>query len=216
MVLEKLRLYSPSSENQDDGGVLIPGVIKKKVKLSHFGVYWDFDQSAQASTKSTEKLKECMLVAFQQPEEVSSKLACFSPQHFILEPISLHLHAQLDTRPVELRKRPVDEVVEEVAAELGWSNKIDQFKRIMHGYRHIRKDGVRGRTVEEEWALLKKYLDTKYVDQYTGESLEVARQFCSICWDRTNRRSPLRWWTANWTSSWCSWTRSSIETCSSS
>lgn len=191
MVLEKLRLYSPSSENQDDGGVLIPGVIKKKVKLSHFGVYWDFDQSAQASTKSTEKLKECMLVAFQQPEEVSSKLACFSPQHFILEPISLHLHAQLDTRPVELRKRPVDEVVEEVAAELGWSNKIDQFKRIMHGYRHIRKDGVRGRTVEEEWALLKKYLDTKYVDQYTGESLEVARQFCSICWDRTNRAKPI-------------------------
>ena len=191
MILEKLRLYSPSSENQDDGGVLIPGVIKKKVKLSHFGVYWDFDQSAQASTKTTEKLKECMLVAFQKPEEVSPKLACFSPQHFILEPISLHLHAQLDTRAVELRKRPVDEVVEEVAAELGWSEKIDQFKRIMHGYRHIRKDGVRGRTAEEEWALLKKYLENKYGDQYTGQSLEVAHQFCSICWDRTNQAKPI-------------------------
>lgn len=170
---------------------MIPGVIKKKVKLSHFGVYWDFDQSAQASTKTTEKLKECMSVAFQKPEDVSSKLVCFSPQHFILEPISLHLHAQLDTRAVELRKRPVDEVVEEVAAELGWSEKIDQFKRIMHGYRHIRKDGVRGRTMEEEWALLKKYLETKYGDQYTGQSLEVARQFCAICWDRTNQAQPM-------------------------
>lgn len=188
--MEKLRLYSPSEDNEDDG-ILIPGVIKKKVKLHRFGMYWDFDQSARVGTKSASLLQECMLVPFQHPGEVSNSHKELIPRHFILEPISLQLHATIDTRAVELRKRPVEEVIPDVVAELGWSEKIDQFKRITHAYRHIRKDGVRGRSAEDEWELMETYLIKKYGDQCTPQNMSLAKQFCMICWDRTNQAQPM-------------------------
>ena len=104
IILEKLRLYSPSEDNEDTG-FLIPGVIKKKVKLHRFGIYWDFDQGACVATNSASLLQECMVVPFQHPGEVSMVHTELIPCHFILEPISLQLHATIDTRSVELRCR---------------------------------------------------------------------------------------------------------------
>lgn len=190
IILEKLRLYSPS-EDDEDTGFLIPGVIKKKVKLQRFGIYWDFDQGACVTTKSASLLQECMIVPFQHPGEVSSSHSALIPRHFILEPISLQLRATIDTRAVELRKRCVDEVITEVIEELGWSEKIDQFHRITHAYRHIRKDGVRGRSANEEWELMEAYLMKKYEDQCTPQNMSQAKQFCMICWDRTNQAQPM-------------------------
>ena len=188
--MEKLRLYSPSEDNDNDGGVLIPGIIKKKVKLSRFGIYWDFDNDVCINTKTVEKMKAGMLTPFhtdgKHPVDAS-----LMPQHYILSPISLQLHAVLDTRSVELRKRPATEVVDEVVAELGWSEKIDQFKRIIKGYRHIRKDGVRGRSADDEWSLLESYLLEKYGDQCTSFNMAQAKEFCFMCWDRSNRASPM-------------------------
>ena len=113
------------------------------------------------------------------------------PCHFILEPISLQLHATIDTRSVELRKRSVEEVITEVTTEFGWSEKIDQFKRITNAYRQIRKDGVRGRSGNEEWELMEAYLMNKYDDQCTPQNMSQAKQFCMICWDRTNLAQPM-------------------------
>ena len=113
------------------------------------------------------------------------------PQHWIVEPISLSFSMDADTRSVELRKPEVKAVVEQVAAEQGWSDQVEETRRMMHAYKHVRKDGVRGRTAAEEWELMSAYLFAKYPGVFLEPSIAVAKDFCYRCWDRSNRAAPV-------------------------
>lgn len=113
------------------------------------------------------------------------------PQHWIVEPISLSFSMDADTRSVELRKPEVKAVVEQVASELGWSDQVEETRRMMHAYKHVRKDGVRGRTAAEEWELMSAYLFAKYPGVFLEPSIAVAKDFCYRCWDCSNRAAPV-------------------------
>ena len=55
----------------------------------------------------------------------------------------------------------------------------------------MRKDGVRGRSAEEEWELMVAYMLTKHPGAFSEQSLAMAHDFCERCWDRSNRASPM-------------------------
>lgn len=125
------------------------------------------------------------------PPHKSNEKQGVRPQHWIVEPISLSFSMDADTRSVELRKPEVKAVVEQVAAEQGWSDQVEETRRMMHAYKHVRKDGVRGRTAAEEWELMSAYLFAKYPGVFLEPSIAVAKDFCYRCWDRSNRAAPV-------------------------
>ena len=55
----------------------------------------------------------------------------------------------------------------------------------------MRKDGVRGRSAEEEWELMVAYMLAKHPGAFSEQSLAMAHDFCERCWDRWNRASPM-------------------------
>lgn len=191
VILEKLHLHTPSSENKDEPEILIPGVMRKKVRISRFGVYWDFDEGSRIRTKSAETVQQEMRYAFAAISELPAGKEGLYPRHWIIEPISLSLSVKADTRKTEIRKPSYQDAIVTVMNELKWSDKIDETKRIIHAYKHVRKDEVRGRTAEEEWVLMKEYLDKKHPNIYVDEAMEMARRFCYRCWDISNTPSPI-------------------------
>ena len=184
VILEELRLYSPS----EGDAPLIPGVMHKKAHITRFGVYWDFDEPTHIHSKH---FQQDMDYAFMDVDSIPREKLSVYPRHWIIEPISLSFRMDADTRNVEQRKPEVKVVVEEVAQELGWSDKVEETRRVMHAYKHIRKDGVRGRTAAEEWELMSAYLLSKYPGTFLESSLAVAKDFCYRCWDRSNRAAPV-------------------------
>ena len=188
IILEKLYLYSPTEKGDED---LLPGVMQKKMELARFGVYWDFDESACVHTKNVESMMEDMSYAFAEPESVPLEKRGLYPRHWIVDPISLSLQLNADIRKVELRKPDVDSAVAEVLETLQWSDKVSETKRLVQAYKSIRKDQVRGRKADQEWALMRDYLETTYPGAYFEESLQVAQDFCYRCWDVSNRPTPI-------------------------
>ena len=51
VILEKLHVCSPTEDNETSTS-LLPGMMRKKVRVTRFGVYWDFDESSRTSTPS--------------------------------------------------------------------------------------------------------------------------------------------------------------------
>ena len=190
VILEKLHVYSPTEDNETSTP-LLPGMMRKKVRVTRLGVYWDFDESACIHAKSVETLQQEMNYAFADPKNVPADRLGVVPRHWIVEPISLSLRVKADTRKVELRKPEVGAAIASVVAELGWSEQIDETRRIIHAYKHVRKDGVRGRSAEEEWELMVAYMLAKHPGAFTEQSIAMARDFCERCWDRSNRASPM-------------------------
>ena len=142
VILEKLHVYSPTEDNEASTP-LLPGMMRKKVRVTRFGVYWDFDESSRIHAKSVETLQQEMNYAFADPKSVPDDRLGVVPHHWMVEPISLSLRVKADTRKVELRKPEVGAAIASVVAELGWSEQIDETRRIIHAYKHVRKDGVR-------------------------------------------------------------------------
>ena len=190
VILEKLHVYSPTEDNEASTP-LLPGMMRKKVRVTRFGVYWDFDESSRIHAKSVETLQQEMNYAFADPKSVPSDRLGVVPHHWMVEPISLSLRVKAGTRKVELRKPEVGAAIASVVAELGWSEQIDETRRIIHAYKHVRKDGVRGRSAEEEWELMVAYMLAKHPGAFTEQSIAIARDFCERCWDRSNRASPM-------------------------
>ena len=190
VILEKLHVYSPTEDNETSTP-LLPGMMRKKVRVTRFGVYWDFDESARIHAKSVETLQQEMNYAFADTKSVPDDRLGVVPHHWMVEPISLSLRVKADTRKVELRKPEVGAAIASVVAELGWSEQIDETRRIIHAYKHVRKDGVRGRSAEEEWELMVAYMLAKHPGAFTEQSIAMARDFCERCWDRSNRASPM-------------------------
>ena len=190
MILEKLHVCSPTEDNETSTP-LLPGMMRKKVRVTRFGVYWDFDESARIHAKSVETLQQEMNYAFADTKSVPDDRLGVVPHHWMVEPISLSLRVRADTRKVELRKPEVGAAIASVVAELGWSEQIDETRRIIHAYKHVRKDGVRGRSAEEEWELMVAYMLAKHPGAFTEQSIAMARDFCERCWDRSNRASPM-------------------------
>ena len=172
VILEKLHLYSPTEDNEGSTP-LLPGMMRKKVRVTRFGVYWDFDESSRIHAESVETLQQEMNYAFADPKNVPSDRLGVVPHHWIhwmVEPISLSLR---------------------VVTELGGSEQIDETRHIIHAYKHVRKDGVRGRSAAEEWEWMVAYMLAKHPGAFTEQSLAMARDFCERCWDRSNRASPM-------------------------
>ena len=196
VILEKLHVYSPTEDNETSTP-LLPGMMRKKVRVTRFGVYWDFDESSRIHAKSVETLQQEMNYAFADPKSVPNDRLGVVPHHWIhwiVEPISLSLR---------------------VVAELGGSEQIDETRRIIHAYKHVRKDGVRGRSAAEEWELMVAYLLAKHPGAFTEQSIAMAHDFCERCWTgRTARRRCWRW-RARWTRCLWWWSRSSTATCCS-
>ena len=190
VILEKLHLYSPTEDNEGSTP-LLPGMMRKKVRVTRFGVYWDFDESSRIHAKSVETLQQEMNYAFADTKSVPDDRLGVVPRHWMVEPISLSLRVKADTRKVELRKPEVGAAIASVVAELGWSEQIDETRRIIHAYKHVRKDGVRGRSAEEEWELMVAYMLAKHPGAFTEQSIAMAHDFCERCWDRSNRASPM-------------------------
>ena len=152
MILEKLHVCSPTEDNEASTP-LLPGMMRKKVRVTRFGVYWDFDESSRIHAESVETLQQEMNCAFADPKNVPDDRLGVVPHHWIhwmVEPISLSLRVRVDTRKVELRKPEVGAAIASVVTELGGSEQIDETRRIIHAYKHVRKAGMRGRSAEEE------------------------------------------------------------------
>ena len=190
MILEKLHLYSPTEDNETSTP-LVPGMMRKKVRVTRLGVYWDFDESACIHAKSVETLQQEMNYAFADPKNVPADRLGVVPRHWIVEPISLSLRVRADTRKVELRKPEVGAAIASVVTELGGSEQIDETRHIIHAYKHVRKDGVRGRSAAEEWERMVAYMLAKHPGAFSEQSLAMAHDFCERCWDRSNRASPM-------------------------
>ena len=190
VILEKLYLYSPTEDNEASTP-LVPGMMRKKVRVTRFGVYWDFDERSCIHAKSVETLQQEMNYVFADPKNVPDDRLGVVPHHWMVEPISLSLRVKADTRKVELRKPEVGAAIASVVAELGGSEQIDETRRIIHAYKHVRKDGVRGRSAAEEWELMVAYMLAKHPGAFTEQSIAMARDFCERCWDRSNRASPM-------------------------
>ena len=188
LILEKLYLFSPEQKRSGD---LLPGVMQKKVELSRFGIYWDFDESAQIQTKNAESIQREMTLAFSDAASVPSEKRGLYPTHWIIDPISLSLLTNADIRKVELRKPEVSVAIAEVLQTLQWSEKVSETKRLVDAYKHIREDEVRGRSAEQEWALMRAHLETEYPGMYHDDALKVAEDFCFRCWDVSNRPNPI-------------------------
>ena len=92
---------------------------------------------------------------------------------------------------MELRKPEVGAAIASVVTELGGSEQIDETRHIIHAYKHVRKDGVRGRSAAEEWERMVAYMLAKHPGAFTEQSLAMAHDFCERCWDRSNRASPM-------------------------
>ena len=62
----------------------------------------------------------------------SAKLQQYLPQHYILEPISLEFLLHMEIRKVELRKPPVEEVIQETIKQLHWEDhpNVEKFKKM--------------------------------------------------------------------------------------
>ena len=190
MILEKLHLYSPTEDNEASTP-LMPGMMRKKVRVTRLGVYWDFDERSCIHAKSVETLQQEMNYVFADPKNVPADRLGVVPRHWIVEPISLSLRVRADTRKGDLRKPEVGAVIASVVAELGWSEQIDETRHIIHAYKHVRKDGVRGRSAEEEWERMVAYMLAKHPGAFSEQSLAMAHDFCERCWDRSNRASPM-------------------------
>ena len=190
MILEKLHLYSPTEDNETSTP-LMPGMMRKKVRVTRFGVYWDFDESACIHAKSVETLQQEMNYAFADPKSVPADRLGVVLRHWIVEPISLSLRVRADTWKVELRKPEVGAAIASVVTELGGSEQIDETRHIIHAYKHVRKDGVRGRSAAEEWERMVAYMLAKHPGAFSEQSLAMAHDFCERCWDRSNRASPM-------------------------
>ena len=172
VILEKLHLYSPTEDNEGSTP-LLPGMMRKKVRVTRFGVYWDFDESSRIHAESVETLQQEMNYAFADTKSVPDDRLGVVPHHWIhwmVEPISLSLR---------------------VVTELGGSEQIDETRHIIHAYKHVRKDGVRGRSAAEEWERMVAYMLAKHPGAFTEQSIAMARDFCERCWDRSNRASPM-------------------------
>ena len=170
MILEKLHVCSPTEDNETSTS-LLPGMMRKKVRVTRFGVYWDFDESSRIHAKSVETLQQEMNYAFADPKNVPADRLGVVPHHWIhwmVEPTSLSLR---------------------VKAELGGSEQIDETRRIIHAYKHVRKGGVRGRSAAEEWEWMVAYMLAKHPGAFTEQSIAMARDFCERCWDLSNRAS---------------------------
>ena len=63
IILEKLHLHTPS-DNGNEPEMIIPGVMRKKVRVTRLGVYWDFDNPSCIRTKSIETMQEEMKYPF--------------------------------------------------------------------------------------------------------------------------------------------------------
>ena len=188
LILEKLYLFSPEQKKSGD---VLPGVMQKKVELSRFGIYWDFDESARIQTNNAESIQREMSLAFTDAASVPSEKRGLYPTHWIIDPISLSLFTNADIRKVELRKPEVSVAIQEVLQTLQWSEKVSETKRLVDAYKHIREDEVRGRTAEQEWALMRAYLEAEYPGMYHSDALKVAEDFCFRCWDVSNRPNPI-------------------------
>ena len=188
LILEKLYLYSPEQTKSND---LLPGVMQKKMELSRFGIYWDFDESAQIRTKTTDSIQQEMALAFSDAASVPLEKQGLYPRHWIIDPISLSLLTNADIRKVELRKPDVPTAIAEVLQTLQWSDKVSETKRLVNAYKKVREDGVRGRTAEQEWELMQSLLETEYPGMYHSDALKVAKDFCFRCWDVSNRPNPI-------------------------
>ena len=126
VILEKLHVYSPTEDNETSTP-LLPGMMRKKVRVTRFGVYWDFDESARIHAKSVETLQQEMNYAFADLKSVPADRLGVVPHHWIhwiVEPISLSLR---------------------VRAELGGSEQIDETTH--HPRVQARAEGRRARTV---------------------------------------------------------------------
>ena len=97
VILEKLHVYSPTEDNEASTP-LLPGMMRKKVRVTRFGVYWDFDESSRIHAKSVETLQQEMNYAFADPKNVPADRLGVVPRHWIVEPISLSLRVRVDTR----------------------------------------------------------------------------------------------------------------------
>ena len=180
MILEELHVCSPTEDNEASTP-LLPGMMRKKVRVTRFGVYWDFDESSRIHAKSVETLQQEMNYAFADPKSVPNDRLGVVPHHWIhwmVKPISLSLR---------------------VRAELGGSEQIDETRRIIHAYKHVRKDGVRGRSAAEEWELMVAYMLAKHSGAFTEQSIATARDFASAAGTGRTARPPSRAATARWT-----------------
>ena len=92
---------------------------------------------------------------------------------------------------MELRKPEVGAAIASVVTELSGSEQIDETRHIIHAYKHVRKDGVRGRSAAEEWEWMVAYMLAKHPGAFSEQSLAMAHDFCERCWDRWNRASPM-------------------------
>ena len=186
IILEKLYVYSSNEGGESEVTVPIPGVIDKRVKLQKLGVYWDYNQPLSVDTSSADTLFDGMLAPFASSHSPHP----LNPQHFLLQPISLELQVHLDMRRVELRKPSVEEAVSYVSSQLGWAS--EELRVLQRCYLHIRSDGNRGRSIEEEWKLVRNRLLVKHGSMFTSEeALRHAHLFCERCWDVSNTASPM-------------------------
>ena len=169
-----------------------PGIIDKKVKLHKLGIYWDYDQPASVNTKSADVLQEGMKVPFSDSHtSLHPSLKQLVPVHYILKPISLELRIHLDMRKTELRKPALNDVLVAATNQLQWSTD-DQLRAFQRCFIHIRDDGVRGRSLEEEWTLFENRLHSRFKTYIASESQhQRARRFFEVCWDLANTPAPV-------------------------
>ena len=183
IVLEKLYVTSLNDGTAPEASVPIPGVIDKRVKLHKLGIYWDYQQSTSIDTSSPDTLFHGMIAPF-------SSSSPLTPKHYLLQPISLELNLHLDMRRVELRRPSVEEAVSFVCSQLQWPS--DELTILQRCYCHIRKNDHQGRSIDEEWGLVRDRLLQKYGSMFTSkEALRHARIFCEQCWEVSNTASPM-------------------------
>ena len=93
IILEKLHLHTPS-DHGNEPEIVIPGVMRKKVRITRLGVYWDFDNPSCVRTKSVETMQEEMKYPFIPLTEVPIGKEGLVPHHWIIDPISLFLQVK--------------------------------------------------------------------------------------------------------------------------
>ena len=151
------------------------------------------------NTKSADVLQEGMKVPFSDSHtSLHPSLKQLVPVHYILKPISLELRIHLDMRKTELRKPALNDVLAAATNQLQWSSD-DQLRAFQRCFLHIRDDGVRGRSLEEEWTLFENRLNSRFKTYMTSESHhQRARRFLRFAgtWPTLPHPSPksmVRW-----------------------
>lgn len=164
------------------------GMFSKDILIDRFGVYWDSDSKYQVNTSNAIAMTKDMEYAFTKPADCAQLPV---PTHYIIHPLSLSVLLHVDIRGTELRKPTPEEAAISAMKELGWNQEVIVNQKFMKAYGKIKKDGIRGRSEQEETELFIAKFKEKYPKFCSLENLQFAAQFAALCWKYVNTASPI-------------------------